>query len=98
MQELSLNDTYTAPAQPVILPPKAPSIGSKRGRDERRLFSVIPDLRLDNDAQARAGAPSPATTPTPAPAVGSSPKAPRLDSNIIGRVGVKGNDNPNMGR
>ena len=102
-------------------PPKAPTLGPKRGGDVLELFGDIPDLRLNNDAQARAGAPSPATTPTPTPAgapsqaatpapaqaptptptptpaVGSSPKAPRLDSNNIGQVGAKDN-NPNMGR
>ena len=72
-------------------PPKAPTLGPKRGRDVLELFGDIPDLRLNNDAQARAGAPSP--TPT----VGSSPKASRLDSNNIGQVGAKDN-NPNMGR
>ena len=106
-------------------PPKAPTLGPKRGRYVLELFGDIPDLRLNNDAPARAGAPSPATTPTPTPApapspastpapaqaptptpaptpapaptVGSSPKAPRLDSNNREQGGAKVN-NTNMGR
>ena len=116
-------------------PPKAPTLGPKRGRDVLELFGDIPDLRLNNDAPAPAGAPSPATTPTPTPApapastpapapapspastpapaqaptptpaptpapaptVGSSPKAPRLDSNNREQGGAKVN-NTNMGR
>jgi|GEM_PF-2960575 len=96
--------TGSQPNAPTLGPRKR-----ARDSDPDPYISVkdVPDLRLDNEPTAQGGAPSPvqggapspvqagAPTPVLAPAVGSSPKAPRLDSSNIGQGGVKVNDNPN---